>query len=293
MSTLGFGDITFHSDLGRLFSLIVLLSGVVLLLIMLPFAFIRYFYAPLARGSDPAAGAEGSVQGPLRPRHHQPPRLDHPGPDPEAGLQPHPPTSSSSPTPVVAERMGGDGISVVSGRDRQPDDLGVPPVARGAHGLRQCRRHDQHRHHADRPRARRRGADLRPGPKTKTRSTSSSCPAPPRCCRSSASSASTWPRASPPAPIRRTSWGTFEDLEIAEFIVHGTSLVGQTLRETRLRELTGVNVVSVLGAGAAVLRPSEATGSPNSRCRWRSAPTSRWTSSTSCSARVTTRPTRC
>lgn len=46
MSTLGFGDITFTSDLGRLFSLVVLVSGVVLLLIVLPFAFIRFFYAP-------------------------------------------------------------------------------------------------------------------------------------------------------------------------------------------------------------------------------------------------------
>lgn len=46
MSTLGFGDITFTSDLGRLFSVVVLISGIVLLLIMLPFAFIRFFYAP-------------------------------------------------------------------------------------------------------------------------------------------------------------------------------------------------------------------------------------------------------
>jgi Trk K+ transport system NAD-binding subunit len=46
MSTLGFGDITFHSDIGRAFSIVVLLSGIVLLLIMLPFAFIRFFYAP-------------------------------------------------------------------------------------------------------------------------------------------------------------------------------------------------------------------------------------------------------
>ncbi len=46
MTTLGFGDITFHSDLGRLFSLVVLLTGVVLLLIVLPFVFIRLFYAP-------------------------------------------------------------------------------------------------------------------------------------------------------------------------------------------------------------------------------------------------------
>ncbi len=46
MSTLGFGDITFHTDLGRGFSMIVLVTGVVLLLIVLPFAFIRHFYAP-------------------------------------------------------------------------------------------------------------------------------------------------------------------------------------------------------------------------------------------------------
>jgi voltage-gated potassium channel len=46
MSTLGFGDITFHTDLGRVFSMVVLLSGIVLLLVVLPFTFIRYFYAP-------------------------------------------------------------------------------------------------------------------------------------------------------------------------------------------------------------------------------------------------------
>lgn len=46
MSTLGFGDITFTSDLGRLFSMVVLGSGIVVLLIMLPFTFIEFFYAP-------------------------------------------------------------------------------------------------------------------------------------------------------------------------------------------------------------------------------------------------------
>jgi voltage-gated potassium channel len=46
MSTLGFGDVTFTSDIGRLFSMLVLLSGVVFLLVMLPFLFIRLFYAP-------------------------------------------------------------------------------------------------------------------------------------------------------------------------------------------------------------------------------------------------------
>ena len=46
MSTLGFGDITFQSDPGRLFSMLVLLSGVVFLLVLLPFTFIQFFYAP-------------------------------------------------------------------------------------------------------------------------------------------------------------------------------------------------------------------------------------------------------
>jgi Trk K+ transport system NAD-binding subunit len=46
MSTLGFGDIIFTSDLGKVFSMIVLMSGIVFLLVMLPFTFIQFFYAP-------------------------------------------------------------------------------------------------------------------------------------------------------------------------------------------------------------------------------------------------------
>lgn len=46
MTTLGFGDITFQGDLGRMFSLLVLMSGVIFLLVVLPFAFIQLFYAP-------------------------------------------------------------------------------------------------------------------------------------------------------------------------------------------------------------------------------------------------------
>ena len=46
MSTLGFGDITFQSDAGRAFSIVVMLSGVVFLLVLLPFTFIQFFYAP-------------------------------------------------------------------------------------------------------------------------------------------------------------------------------------------------------------------------------------------------------
>lgn len=52
MSTLGFGDITFHSDLGRMFSAVVLLTGVVFLLVLLPFTFIEFFYAPFMKAQE-------------------------------------------------------------------------------------------------------------------------------------------------------------------------------------------------------------------------------------------------
>jgi len=57
MSTLGFGDITFTSDLGKLFSVLVLLSGLIFLLIMLPFTFIQFFYAPWLEAQTKARAA--------------------------------------------------------------------------------------------------------------------------------------------------------------------------------------------------------------------------------------------
>ena len=46
MSTLGFGDITFTSDLGRAFSMWVLVSGGIFMMVLLPFSFIQFFWAP-------------------------------------------------------------------------------------------------------------------------------------------------------------------------------------------------------------------------------------------------------
>jgi voltage-gated potassium channel len=46
MSTLGFGDIVFESDLGRMYSVVVLLTGSILILILLPFTFIQFVYVP-------------------------------------------------------------------------------------------------------------------------------------------------------------------------------------------------------------------------------------------------------
>lgn len=46
MTTLGFGDITFTGDIGKAFSILVLLSGVVFLMVLFPFTFIKFFLAP-------------------------------------------------------------------------------------------------------------------------------------------------------------------------------------------------------------------------------------------------------
>lgn len=68
MSTLGFGDITFHTDLGRIFSIVVLMSGVIFLLIVFPFTFIHFFYQPWLQAQERvrtprelAAGTGGHV----------------------------------------------------------------------------------------------------------------------------------------------------------------------------------------------------------------------------------------
>jgi voltage-gated potassium channel len=54
MSTLGFGDITFDGDLGRTFSIIVLMTGMLFLLILFPFTFINFFYSPWMKAQEQA-----------------------------------------------------------------------------------------------------------------------------------------------------------------------------------------------------------------------------------------------
>lgn len=46
MTTLGYGDVVFRSDVGMIFSVIVLVSGVLFLLVVLPFTIIQFFYVP-------------------------------------------------------------------------------------------------------------------------------------------------------------------------------------------------------------------------------------------------------
>ncbi len=54
MTTLGFGDIVFVSDLGRLYSVVVLLTGAILILVLLPFTFIQLAYLPLREAAQHA-----------------------------------------------------------------------------------------------------------------------------------------------------------------------------------------------------------------------------------------------
>ncbi len=67
MTTLGFGDITFESDLGRVFSVVVLVTGVLFMLVLLPFTFIEFFYAPWMRAQ---AASKAPRELPPETRHH-------------------------------------------------------------------------------------------------------------------------------------------------------------------------------------------------------------------------------
>lgn len=64
MTTLGFGDITFHTDLGMVFTLLVLFTGLIMIVAMLPFMFIHLIYQPLAEAQRqtkvPTALPEGT-----------------------------------------------------------------------------------------------------------------------------------------------------------------------------------------------------------------------------------------
>jgi Trk K+ transport system NAD-binding subunit len=75
MSTLGFGDITFHTDVGRFFSMTVLLTGTVYMLILLPFSFIRFFYAPWMEAQSEARAVRQvpeETKGHVLLTHHDP-----------------------------------------------------------------------------------------------------------------------------------------------------------------------------------------------------------------------------
>ncbi|MEI2691813.1 MAG: hypothetical protein V9H69_19770 [Anaerolineae bacterium] len=58
----------FESDLGQAFSIVVIISGVVFLLILFPFTFIEFFYAPWLKAQAEARTPTELPSGHARPR---------------------------------------------------------------------------------------------------------------------------------------------------------------------------------------------------------------------------------
>jgi len=247
MSTLGFGDITFESDLGRAFSIVVLLYGIVMLLIVAPFAFIRWFYAPWleaqirhraprklpkeVRDHVIICGYDVIAQGLVD-------RLD------ELGID----YVILEPDVTEAASRHVDGLKVVAGRR----DLRETYV------------------HVRADRARLVVANLSDTENTAiaitVRQLAPDVPIIAFAENVDSVDVLELGGASRVIPLKqrlgeqlatRVTAGTqtahrigrFEDLVIAEIPIHGTALVGRTIRDTNLRKLTGLNVVGVWERG--------------------------------------------
>ncbi|MCP3985651.1 MAG: potassium transporter TrkA [bacterium] len=262
MSTLGFGDITFHSDLGRAFSIFVLLSGIVLLLIVLPFVFIRSFYAPWLeaqmRMRAPRSVPEGTSGHVIICRHDEIAsglieRLE------EYAI----PYYVVEPDPAVAASLHADGISVVAGERA----ASVTYEALGA------------------SRARLVFANLDDAANTNvTLTVREVAPDVPILAivedehsidvleLSGATHVLPLKRELGEHLASRVTVGTphahrigrFEDLIIAEFPIENTSLPGRTIRDTRLRELTGLSIVAVWERGELLPAGPDTLLSPHS-----------------------------
>ncbi len=251
MSTLGFGDITFHTDIGRIFSIIVLLSGIILLLIMLPFTFIRYFYAPWLeaqiRFQAPRAVPEGTKNHVIICRH------DSIAPGLIKKLEFNQiPYFVVEKAPAVAGELSAEGISVIVGEIDSRETFESLRVEEARMVVA---------NHAD---------TVNTNITLTVREISSRVPIVSLVDNEESIDILELSGATHVLPLKRKLGellasrvnigdrsyhvtGRFKDLLIAEFTVHGTPLVGQTVRETRLRELTGANLVAVWHKGH--LRP--------------------------------------
>ena len=247
MSTLGFGDITFESDVGRAFTIFVLVYGIVMLLIVAPFTFIRFFYAPWLeaqiRAKAPTKlpkGTEGHVvicayDELTRGLVH---RLE------EFGI----PYALIEPDLTRAAHLHSDGFNVVAG----PRD----------HSLTYERIHVAQ--------ARLVFANLSDTQNTNVtltvREISQDVPIVALAENVDSIDVLELAGATEVLPMKQRLGeqlavrvtdviqsaqriGSFGELVIAEFPIHGTALPGRTVRESRLRELTGLSIVAVWEKG--------------------------------------------
>jgi len=247
MSTLGFGDITFQSDLGRAFSIVVLLSGIVMLLIVLPFSFIRFFYAPwlesqINRRAPRAVPRDASghviicqydaIAAGLIPRL-------------EASGVPYYVIEDDSPRSTL---LHGDGVSVIAGEPT----AAATYVAMAAPSARLVFAN--------------RGDAANTNVTLAVREAAPEVPLLALADDDNSIDVLELSGATRVLPLKRQLGehlasrvtvgtphahriGRFEDLVIAEFPIEHTSLPGRTIRDTRLRELTGLSIVAVWERG--------------------------------------------
>jgi voltage-gated potassium channel len=247
MTTLGFGDIVFETDLGRSFSVLVLLSGVVLLLIVLPFTFIRLFFAPWLEARiryqvprELPEDTHGHVilcgWDAIAPGLAQRLKL--------VGI----PYAVIEPDPVTAVRLRSDGISVVTG-DVDARETYERLHAENAHLL------VANRDDATNTNIVLTVRELAPGlPIAATVDAEDSIDI---LELSGATHVLPLKKQLGEMLVHRINTGhaqahvigSYRDLQIAEFTVHKTGLAGKTVRETRLREVIGVNFIGVWERG--------------------------------------------
>jgi Trk K+ transport system NAD-binding subunit len=249
MSTLGFGDITFESDLGRAFSTVVLLSGVLLLLIILPFLFIRYVYAPWL---------EQRGRSRIRALQRVP-----------AAVQDHVLICSHDPIAVgLVHRLELAGVQAYV---LEPDaelatrmqDVGLPVMWGDVDSVETYRRAGVERARLVLANA---SDTVNSNIVLTVRALTESVPVVAVAESDDSIDVLELSGASYVLPLKRklgehlsnrVSAGTahanvigkFYDLVLAEFPVHNTPMQGQTVRETRLREYLGVSIVAVSDQG--------------------------------------------
>jgi Trk K+ transport system NAD-binding subunit len=247
MSTLGFGDITFTSDAGRAFSMLVLVSGIILLLIVLPFAFIRFFYAPWLE-------AQIRLRAPRRVPPETSGHLIIASWDPVARglarkLAPlDVPYFVLEPDSHRAAELHSDGISVIAG---EVDSVSTYEAVRAESALGVL-------------------ANLSDADNTSvTLTLREHAPETPLIAVAEDDDSIDileLAGASYVLPLKRRLGehlavrvnaghaqahrvGRYHDLEIAEFPVHNTPLAGRAIRDTKLRQALGVNIVGVWERG--------------------------------------------
>ena len=247
MTTLGFGDVVFTGDVGRLFTILVLGSGVVLLLVVLPFTFIRFFYAPWLEAQVRLRAPRrvpSSVRGHvIISRHDEIASVLIERLRPE-GI----PYYVVEPDPTAAAHLSSQGIAVVTG------DLDSRTTYEGLQ-VEQARLLLANRE------------DTTNTNITLTvREVSRDVPIVGFVEHEDSTDILELSGCNHVLPLKvrlgeylanRVSAGlgtadvigTFEGLQIAEFSARNTPLAGLTVRETRLREQTGLNIVGVWHRG--------------------------------------------